>query len=395
MDNHNRITYLFYRYFDDLATPAEKKELAAYLDTHETDIKELMEDAWDSYVSERKIFNVSRSDELFQNILKGNSKGAEIRVKPWLYLSAAALAAACLLIFLFTDHSHKNHRSSSHVINSYAEDLNPGSNKAVLTLADGSKIVLDEAKTGSLAHQGEAVVKKAGDGQLVYEVNSRKLESADEVNSAETYNSIETPNGGMFQLSLPDGTKVWLNAASSLKYPTSFTGKERKVYLVGEGYFEVEKDALRPFLVQVNNTTVTVLGTHFNIKAYKEDAEIKTTLLEGAVKIKTPIDEKKLTPGKQAVVGNDVMKIELSDGDVNQAVAWKNGYFYFRYASLKTVMNELSRWYDVEVKYEGNIPKRQFGGEIPRNIKASGVLKILELNKIHFRIEGKKIIVTP
>ncbi|MGV3509862.1 MAG: FecR family protein, partial [Sphingobacteriaceae bacterium] len=229
---------------------------------------------------------------------------------------------------------------------------------------------------------------KSDNGQLQY--LSLNSDNKQEV----LYNTLSIPRGGQYKVVLPDGTQVWLNAASSLKYPTAFNGNERVVQLEGEAYFEVAKNAAQPFRVEVKDVKVTVLGTHFNINGYTDEAHIKTTLLEGSVKISKGPVQQLLHPGEQAITGKS-STIEVVKANSDEVLAWKNGYFNFHRSNLQEVMRQLSRWYDVDIKYEGKVPDREFGGEISRNSKASEVLKILELSDVHFRIEGEHIIVMP
>ena len=261
-------------------------------------------------------------------------------------------------------------------------------NKAILTLSDGSTIILDDAKNGQVAQQGGTQIAKLANGQLVY--NALDGKPAEVV-----FNTLTTPRGGQFKLTLPDGSEVWLNASSSIKYPTAFIGNERKVEISGEAYFEIVHNAAKPFKVSVNGMEVKVLGTHFNINAYNDEASVKTTLLEGSISLTKADAATTLKPGQQAQLGNGGNIKVIDNVDIDQVVAWKNGYFSFNRADLQTVMRQIARWYDVDISYEGKIPERQFGGKIDRNSNASEVLKILEESKVHFRIEEKKIIVTP
>jgi ferric-dicitrate binding protein FerR (iron transport regulator) len=267
-------------------------------------------------------------------------------------------------------------------------DIAPGGNKAILTLADGSMIDLRAAKNGKLAKQGDMVINKNADGQIVY-ANSENNASSQNTG----FNIATTPRGGQFQLVLADGTKVWLNAASSIKYPVVFNGNERKVELTGEAYFEVAHDKEKPFRVISNGQEVEVLGTHFNINAYHDEKSAKTTLLEGSVRISSEGKNKMLKPGEQAHFENG--DILIADVDVNEVVAWKNGFFQFKDDNIRDIMRQLGRWYDVDIKYEGNLPDREFSGTLSRNANLSQMLDILSFKKIHFRIEGKTIIVTP
>jgi transmembrane sensor len=270
-------------------------------------------------------------------------------------------------------------------------DAEPGSNKAILTLADGSKLVLDAAKNGVLAKAGHISIKKTQNGQLVYLTERTKSTDAD---APLAYNTISTPVGGQYQVILPDGTKVWLNASSSLKYPTIFKGRQRVVELTGEGYFEVAKNARMPFSVKANNTEVKVLGTHFNVMAYNNEPAMKTTLLEGSIQLSSGAVNNVLTPGQQGVV-NKTGAIKVVEVDAEQSVAWKNGYFDFKRSDIHEIMNQLERWYDIDVSYTGDMPDDEFVGKIKRSAKLSQVLRILQLSHVHFKMEEKKIIVTP
>jgi transmembrane sensor len=275
-------------------------------------------------------------------------------------------------------------------------DIEAGENKAILTLGDGSKIILDDAKNGILANQGGNSVLKAAEGEVIYSFLSEVKDppTVDE-HTAVIYNTIETPKGGKFQIKLPDGSKVWLNAASSLRFPTVFNGSKRQVELKGEAYFEVSPDKSKIFEVNTRNQVVQVLGTHFNINAYLDEPTVNTTLLEGSVRVsdlRTNISQL-LKPGEQSQLSEQIEVINLKN--TNEAVAWKEGYFQFDEADIKTVMRQIERWYDVSVVYEGDLPNYRFGGEIERNLSLLQVLKVLEKTKVHFRLEGREVIVMP
>ncbi|OQP58971.1 FecR family protein [Niastella populi] len=275
----------------------------------------------------------------------------------------------------------------------------PGGNKAVLTLADGSTIVLDSAANGALTRQGATMIMKKQDGELVYKTEGRHGQQA------VAMNTISTPRGGQYQVILPDGTKVWLNAVTALRFPASFTGNERVVELTGEAYFEVAHQSSsngkgnRPFVVNIitaaGENRVEVLGTHFNIKAYNDETSIKTTLLEGSVKMSGLKGQYLMKPGQQAQIDRSGKMALDEDADVEEAVAWKNGRFQFNNANVEAVMREIARWYDVEIEYVGKVPDEKFEGEIPRNSNITEVFKILELSNVHCKIEGKKIKVLP
>lgn len=275
-------------------------------------------------------------------------------------------------------------------------DIAPGGNKAILTLADGSRIVLDTAGKGNLAHQGAVRITKTDDGQLVYTINegSKKDETA-----AGLSNSIVTPKGGQYQVNLPDGTRVWLNAASSLTFPVSFAKlKERKVELKGEAYFEVQKDLTKPFIVQSDKQIVQVLGTHFNIDAYSDEPNTKTTLLEGSVKVRglnvAIGEEALLKPGQQARIKSASGQADVVSVDPTSEIAWKNGLFFFENEPIENIMKQITRWYDVEVVYEDDVKGKTVWGSVTRYTNVSKVLSILALTgEIHFKLEGRRITV--
>jgi len=269
-------------------------------------------------------------------------------------------------------------------------DILPGGNKAVLTLSNRSDIILENVSNGTIFQEGDTKISKLINGQLVYN-------TLEEKSTQVLYNTVTTPRGGQYQLLLADGSKVWLNAASSIRFPVSFAGDTRRVEVSGEAYFEVTKNPSMPFKVDVEGKNeIEVLGTHFNINSYADESSIKTTLLEGSVKItslKTG-ESKLITPGQQARVNTDG-QIAIKKADPDKVMAWKSGYFNFDEADTRKVMQLISRWYDVDVIYEGAVPQREFGGDIEKNLKLSQLLKILEKNNLHFRLEGRKLVVLP
>ncbi|WGQ11842.1 FecR domain-containing protein [Pedobacter gandavensis] len=285
-------------------------------------------------------------------------------------------------------------------------EINPVHQKAMLTLADGRRITLDEAQNGEIAEQGGVIITKTKDGQLVYE-GAADEGSATEKSSAgssanavaargNSFNKIETPKGGQYEVSLPDGTKVWLNAASSLSYPASFTGDKREVKLLGEAYFEVAKNKNMPFVVHSKGQDVEVLGTHFNVNAYADEEQTKTTLLEGSVKVKL-LDAKGaalLKPGQQSVYEGN--QLDVNAIDVAEVMAWKEGYFLFQDEDIRSIMRKIARWYDVEMVYAPNISPKKIGGRISRNKSLDYVLKtISRTDKFNFKVEGRRVTVMP
>lgn len=271
----------------------------------------------------------------------------------------------------------------------FENKITPGSNKAMLTLANGTQINLSDAGSGVIANQGNVKVVKNAKGELFYEFTSGATD-------ATGFNTVSTPKGGQHVVALADGSRVWLNSLSSVKFPVNFASlSERRVELTGEGYFEVAKNAAKPFLVVSKGQVVEVLGTHFDVNSYGDGGKVKTTLLEGSVRLNLAKSSRVLAPGQQLIVGADeTFKVLLVD--VEDVVAWKNGYFMFNNESLENIMNSLARWYDVDIEFKDeNIKDDPFWGKVSRFSKVADVLKVLErTGEVHFRIEGRKIIVS-
>ena len=337
------------------------------------------------------------------NALK-DKQAIVVPIKRFSVMHVAAAAVILILlsaatVFYLSNISKTNLAKVDNKQDQLSNDAAPGSNKAVLTLADGSQIILDNAQNGALSQQGNTKIFKLDAGQLSYKTNGTQA------NGQLLYNTISTPRGGQYQIILPDGSTVWLNAASSIRFPTAFIGTKRSVELNGEAYFEVTKNTAMPFTVHVNSPTtggdggmdVQVLGTHFNVMAYNEEDALRTTLLEGAVRVTKGAAVGLLKPGKQAKLDKNAGSIKILDVDVDEAIAWKNGLFLFNNDDIRTIMRQISRWYDVDISFEGDTLKgRNFTGQISRNNNVSQVLKMLELTKeVHFKMTGKNIIVLP
>ncbi|ALL07667.1 hypothetical protein AQ505_20540 [Pedobacter sp. PACM 27299] len=303
--------------------------------------------------------------------------------------AVAAAAAVVLMVLSVGGYFYSQNRSieTENRLSVNTHDVDPGGNKATLTLADGSKISLTDANNGELAKQSGVKISKSKNGELVYSVIASDATPL-------AFNTISTPKGGVYQVNLPDGTKVWLNAASSIKFPTTFAQlSQRKVELEGEAYFEVAKNKKVPFVVSTGGQQVQVLGTHFNISSYSDEGELKTTLLEGSVKV-IAANTIVLKPGQQSnLKRNGSGDLKVSTANITQVMAWKNGFFHFEKENLHEVMRQLSRWYDIEVIYEVDRHDDEFMGDIPRGIKLSEALKILSFEGTQFRIEGHKLIV--
>jgi ferric-dicitrate binding protein FerR (iron transport regulator) len=307
-------------------------------------------------------------------------------------------AAASILILLLAGgvfwRSVTNQQKTPHQITKVEKAqtiISPGQNRAILTLANGEKLNLDDSPSGVISTQGNSTVTKIADGILAYGSNNGVASE-----SAVSYNTIETPRGGQYQLALSDGTMVWLNASSSLKYPATFSGKERNVELTGEAYFEVAKNKDKPFNVKVNGMKVEVLGTHFNVMAYNDENSIETTLLEGSVKLTKKGASATLLPNQQGSLSRDAQGFRVTEVVAQDIIAWKNGFFKFDNENIETIMRKVARWYDVDITYEGDLTRQNFGGTVSRFNDLSKLLKTLELTgTIHFKIDGRRITVMP
>ncbi|MCS3794674.1 FecR family protein [Niastella sp. OAS944] len=307
---------------------------------------------------------------------------------PWLRMTAAAallltLGASLYYYFQKTAPAKAGEQLATNTT------IVPGSNKAILTLGNGQKISLTDAGNGQIAKQAGITITKQADGQLLYTID--EAGPGDEI----SFNTIETPRGGQYQVALPDGSKVWLNAATALRFPTRFSATERTVYLDGEAYFEIAHNSKSPFRVSVNGQQVEVLGTHFNIMAYKDEQTVRTTLLEGAVKLTAPVGSILLKPGQQGYIAKEKNVYNSAYVDVTMVTAWKDGLFKFDSIDMRTLMRQISRWYDVEVIYEPGVKDDVVFGSISRRSDLTRLLRILELGGVHFRVEGRKLIVLP
>jgi transmembrane sensor len=387
----NQFSDLLQRYRLGTCSEEEKEQVEGWYNERRNDIYNPLTEAEEEIVGARIYSNV-------QDVLTSATAGRVIPIwrkkRMWWVAAGTMLLMGTAGYFLLT---HKDPVPGIvHTPKPETQPVMPGGNKALLTLGDGSVIVLDSAANGALTRQGKTIVLKKQDGQLVYQ--SQHNGNQDAV----AWNTISTPRGGQYQVVLPDGTKVWLNAESSLRFPAGFTGKDRVVDLTGEAYFEVNHNNL-PFIVDIISVNgrpgggrVEVLGTHFNIKAYLDESTVKTTLLEGSVDMRSTGSHFILKPGQQAQLHKSSGKMSLDEhADVEEAVAWKDGRFVFNEASVETVMREIARWYDVEIVYADKVPTEKFEGEIPRNSSIQEVFKILELSNVHCKIEGKKITVLP
>lgn len=370
---------LLSKYLDNRATPEEIEFIEKYYQQFENDQDDPLP------VEEIEQSQARVLENLKEKFSQENKKPASIRIR-WIGWAAAIIIVVLSgATFLFLNHSRNKPVSSDVAKQATINNISPGGNKAIITLQDGSKIFLDQSSNGVIAQQGNTRVVKLTSGEIAYK---------NDAHSDKPYiNTITTPRGGKYQLTLADGTKFWMNSESSITYPTFFEGTERRVKITGEVYFEVSKNQRQPFYVDMKDgSEIRVLGTHFNVNTNTDNETIAATLLEGSILISNNQRTQLLKPGQQAVVINN--QIQIKNGvDTSQVVAWKNGYFSFNNTSLEMVMKQLARWYDVNIIYEGKKPEKKFWGGISMNSSLSQVLQVLEESKVKFRVEDKNIIV--
>lgn len=403
----DRLRYLLHRHLHQQCSEAETEELALWIDTiqHDEEWHAQLEAIWTDF-EETEALDARRSEKLLERILQPRASQVP-PVSPIMRNAGKWWAVAAAVVVLISVGSYiyyQTRPAPGHVVSqgpALEHDIPPGGNKAILTLGNGQKLILDNAQKGTLASQGGVQVIKLDSGKLAYRTGATSQGKKD----TPEFNTLTTPRGGQYQVILPDGSTVWLNAASSLRFPTAFQGTERKVTLSGEGYFEVNtparggKDAARPFVVTVmapsgRTVEVKVLGTHFNINAYEDAPVIKTTLLEGSIKVLDPQQDHSytLSAGEQAVLGSKSTQINTRV-NTDEVIAWKNGLFDFEGIDIASVMKQVARWYDVDVRYQTST-SAHFVGIISRSVNISGVLHLLEMTgAVHFKITGNTITV--
>ena len=408
-----RMTELLYKHLQDGLEDPEKAELERWVAELPVN-RQVLERLENKQLlsAELAVFDAFESDRkaALAKILEGLPQKEPVPLFPWKRSIAIAAGVMTLIagVYMWKTSRLKNDIAANGKVSAPKADVAPGHEGAILTLAGGQTIVLDDAAAGALATQGSTQLIKKSNGQLVYN-------PAGEAAKATIYNELRTPRGRSFKLTLPDGSDVWLNAASSIRYPVAFAGKERGVEVTGEAYFEVAHNAEKPFIVHVSSphagqqgTDVVVYGTHFNIMAYGEEGGMKTTLLEGSIGIRSTGGDQRptvLRPGQQAVIMSSTRPgstmslpknvIVLDDADTDEAVAWKNGLFNFKETDIPAMMRQIARWYDVDIVYEGKIPEFKTTGRVSRNISLATLLNIVELSGVHIVIEGRKIRVMP
>jgi transmembrane sensor len=367
------------RYIEDKASDKEKEVFFHLLANGKLDkhLHNAMEAGARKFLGEREEIEAGQ-------LSSGKPFSSTLRLRR---LAAAVFVGTILISTALWWRKDKKHVEIPVVASSFKNEIAPGGNHALLTLANGSTIALDIAGKNNLGIQGNARVINTGSGNLVYRATAGK-------SSAVCYNTIVTPAGGQYQVTLSDGTRVWLNALSTLKFPTSLNGADRTVELKGEAYFEVAKNKKSPFHVNVAGVDVAVLGTSFNVNAYADEGSLKTTLLEGSVRLNKGSESLMLSPGQQGRETGDGFSL-TRNADVGQAIAWKNGYFSFDAADIQTVMRQVARWYGIQVNYEGPPARVQFWGKMGRDLNLTQVLAGLAKTKVHFRLDGNTLTVLP
>lgn len=407
---NERLAYLFEQYYAKAISTSEQEELFVLMadPSNEEKLKSLIMSSYAGKIQD--VMPVEPTEAVLRAIFNSEAKVVTMEPDSRKRFSGRRMWAAASVVFVLLTGafflfrvSDKNQPVLAKVSEHKAINVAPGKEGAILTLADGTQVVLDSLGNGLVANQsGAKIILK--DGQLAYDPTQAA--------AANAINKIGTPKGRQFNVTLSDGTQVWLNAASSITFPAVFSGSTRVVEASGEVYFEVAKNAARPFHVKIGNgAEIEVLGTHFNVNAYDDGPAIKTTLLEGSVRVRTSpslaagyrnsINEVELIPGQQAqimqgAVRNEAASIKVELANTDKVMAWKNGVFNFDGVKLEDVMRELSRWYDIEVVYEKGVPEMRFFGEISRNLNLSEVIKALEESKVHFRMDDeKRLVVLP
>jgi len=386
---NNRFNYLFEQYFKGVATLEESNEFLNIVedDLNRDRVQELMEEYWKKVVSDEVVFfSEDQRDRMFTAVFKA-SQPVEVKNNYKLWLRFTSIAAAVALIVMgiyFFNYNNKTKESQS---TAYANDVDPGKVGATLTLANGKKISLKDASSGELANEEGISIRKTANGQVVYEIK-KKSGASDKINT------LTTDKGETYTLILPDQSKVWLNAASSLTYSASLNEHGlRKVKLQGEAYFEIFKDKAHPFIVETDEQQIEVLGTHFNVNSYKDEPGIATTLIEGSVKISSGSIQRIIKPGDQAL--NKSGSITVRQVNLESVMDWKNGDFYLDKVNFKVAMRKIARWYNVEVIYDASITDdMETGGWVSRKSNLSSILKLIESSGlVRFKVEGNKVYV--
>ena len=381
--NEQQAKELLQRYRSGECSPQERMLVDLWIE------QELSDGNWEISEEEKVQFGAQLKNAI-DEARDTAPKKSMFKLWPRIAAVAAVLLVVGLGVFFYTSYYAPRHLEGSAATRDLlANDIKPGGNKAYLVLSNGKRLSLTDAANGELAKEAGVEITKTADGQVIYTAPGDPGMRGDDGGAL---NTIETPRGGQYQVRLPDGSKVWLNAASKLIYPVSFNGRgQRVVELSGEAYFEIFKNKLQPFVVKSKNQEVTVLGTHFNINSYTDEPGTKTTLLEGSVRV----NDATLKPGQQATLTNN--QIKIAEVNTDEAIAWKNGLFAYKNTPLQNVMRQIARWYDVDIIYQNNdLPQKLLSGSVSRYDQVSGILKAIEsTGTAKFKIEGRKITVLP
>jgi ferric-dicitrate binding protein FerR (iron transport regulator) len=381
-----RLQYLLEIYFKGTASEQETMELMRILEKEEfnEDLQSLLDSMWSRFLPEEETWTEEKKAEQFDEVLQRikTHRAPVKRMTTWYRVAAAAVIVGIVATAAFFHTTNHATVQKTEVIaaKKIVNDVPPGKDRAILTLQNGTKVDLDSLQKSNAAMYG---FQKKNDNEIAFNDGSSQTI---------TYNTLATPKGGKYKLMLPDGSMVWLNAASTLRFPTAFQGNTREVTVTGEAYFEIAPNAKQPFHVKVNDMDVQVLGTNFNVMAYDDENTVNTTLLQGSVKVSQGNNSGLLKPGQFSAIDKEGA-IKIREADVEETIAWKNDMFVFRAYDFKKVMRQLERWYNVTVVYKSKIPEGKYSGMIGRNNNISQVLNILKASGISFNINDNTIIV--
>lgn len=393
-----KIKDLFLKYINGQCSREELDEVFSHIEsgTRQAEWDSAIEEDLEHVLASDRQSNLTSSEvnRIYEAVeSRLSSSGVSSSRQRTLRLWWPVAIAATILIVMSAGYLLFNRKDSTQSLAVKPTVVHPGGNKAFLTLSNGKKISLTDAANGSIAAQAGIKIIKTADGQIIYTTENSSAGSG-----SSQYNTIETPRGGQYQVRLPDGTSVWLNAASKLVYPVNFHGsKERRIQLDGEAYFEVAKDKNRPFIVKTGKQEVTVLGTHFNINGYKDEPIISTTLMEGSIKTSNTSsgNSRILSPGQQSTVFSGDGAIDVRNVNTENIISWKNGYFIFDNQDITSIMKVIGRWYDVNIDYQSINKEEKFGGTFSRSSDLDDILKVLKiLGNVDFKVEGRTIVVS-
>ncbi|HVY76228.1 MAG TPA: FecR domain-containing protein [Puia sp.] len=394
--SRNQLAALFRKYLDDNISPEEFSQLYELINSRDYSpeaLDDLLQQTFSNAAPADGITDYNRHeilDSLMARIAVKEETAMPVRkvipIHRRRWVAAAAIAILLAGGFYLV---HRKQPAPASLIAGEKRwqqfDLPPGKSGAILTLSNGKQILLDSVRNGNLENQGSARLVKGTD-MISYEAEQHSREQV-------VYNSMSTPRGRQYQMILADGSRVWLNAASSIRFPTSFPGNERRVEVTGEAYFEIAPDKQKPFIVQTGQTEVQVLGTHFDLMAYDDENHISATLIEGAVKVKSGSQEQVLSPGQQGSIEKSTGNLSVMDVETDPVIAWTQERLALTNADFGGLMRQISRWYDVDIVFDGKVPDLQIGGFIHKDVYLSTVMEFLGRNGLHYRMEGRKIII--